>query len=153
MRIAENSSIISAPPVDINSAGISSNYINMAKGKDLTIVISAGVMGAAAVVSLAQATDSAGTSTKALTYLGSYRTTYSATVANQIDVPVYTAGALTIGATGDNSVYVIEVDADSLDINNDFTYVSVAVADPGVASVVGANLVLTCKRSTEDSAK
>jgi hypothetical protein len=103
MRIAENSSIISAPPVDINGAGISSNYINMAKGKDLSIVISAGVMGAAAAVTLKQATDNAGTSAKSLTYLGSYRTQYNATAASQVDVPVYTAGALTIAADGDNS--------------------------------------------------
>lgn len=153
MRISENCSIISAPPIDINGAGISSNYINMAKGKDLSVIISAGVMGAAAAVTLLQATDSAGTSAKALTYLGSYSTTSNATVASQVDVPVYAAGALTIAADGDDKVYIIEVDADSLDINNDFTYVSVAVADPAVASVVGANLVLTEKRSTEDSAK
>lgn len=153
MRIAENCSIISAPPVDINGSGISSNYINMAKGKDLSIIISAGVMGAAAAVTLQQATDNAGTSAKALTYIGSYRTQYSATVASQVDVPAYTAGALTIAATGDNSVYIIEVDANSLDINNDFTHVKVVVADPEVASVVGVNMVLTEKRSTEDSAK
>ena len=153
MRISENCSIIQVPAVDINGAGIASNYINMEEGKDLTILINAGVMGAASAVTLLQATDNAGTSAKALSYTGSYATTYSATVASQVDVPAYTAGALTIAATGDNKCYLIELDASELDVSNGFSHVKLVAADPEVASVVGAELILTKKRSVDASAK
>jgi hypothetical protein len=125
----------------------------MEAGKDLTVMINAGVMGAAAAVTLQQATDNAGTSAKALTYQGSYSTTYNATAANQVDVPVFASGALTIAAAGDNKMYLIEVDASQLDRANGFSHVKLVVADPAVASVVGAALVLTKKRSTQESAK
>jgi hypothetical protein len=153
MRISENCSIIQVPSVDISGAGIDSNYINMEEGKDLTIIINAGVMGAASAVTLSQAKDNGGTDAKSLTYAGSYSTTYNATAASQVDVPVYASGALTIAATGDNKVYLIEVDAADLDVNNGFTHVKLVAADPAVASVVGATLVLTKKRSTQASAK
>jgi hypothetical protein len=153
MRISENCSIIQVPSVDINGSGIASNYINMEEGKDLTIMINAGVMGAASAVTLQQATDNAGTGAKALTYTGSYSTTYSATVASQVDVPVFASGALTIAATGDNKCYLIELDASELDVSNGFSHVKLVAADPAVASVVGATLVLTKKRSVDASAK
>ena len=150
MRLSENCSIIQVPAIDIDVAsGVSSNFINMAKGDDLTIIINAGVMGATAAVTLRQATDSAGTGVKALSYAGSYATTWSATVASQVDVPVYTAGALTISATGDNKCYIIEINASEVDTDNNFNYVNLEIADPGVASVASAMLILTKKRSNE----
>ena len=148
MRISENASILIDPPVDINGGAVTSPYVNMEVGKDLSIVITTGAIAASAsaAVTLSQATDNAGTSAKALTYTDHYEAT------STVDVPASQGSTLTIGDTDDNKVFVIEVDASQLDVANGFTHVAVAIADPGQSTIVGSNLILTTKRSTQDSA-
>lgn len=150
MRISENSSMVLTAPADINGGAITTPYINMAEGKDLLFEISTGAIAASgsAAVTLNQASDAAGTGSKALTYAGYYTVT---TVAGA-DVPVYTAGALTIGDTDDNKRFLIEIDASQLDVQNDFDHVEGAVADPGESCILGASLILTNKRDVTASA-
>jgi len=148
MRITENCSWIMDPPVDINGGAVTSLYVNMAEGKDLTIAISLGAIAASAsgAVTLVQATDNSGTGVKALAYTSYYTATAT------VDVPAETVGALTIGATDDNKVFFIEVDASQLDADNDFDHVALAIADPGESTICGASLILTTKRSVAATA-
>jgi len=150
MRISENSSIILDPPVDINGGAITTPYTNMAEGKDLTVMIVTGAIAAnaSAAVTLNQASDAAGTGSKTLSYAGYYTVT---TVAGA-DVPTYTAGALSIRDADDNKVFLIEVDASQLDVQNDFDHVEAAVADPGQSTILGVVSVLTNKRDVTASA-
>lgn len=148
MRIAENCSVLIDPPVDINGGAVTTPYVNMEQGKDLSIVISTGAIAASAsaAVTLSQATDNAGTSAKALTYTDHYAATSS------VDVPAAQGSTLTIGDTDDNKVFIIEVDASQLDVSNGFTHVACAIADPGQSTILGTNLVLTFKRAVDASA-
>jgi len=148
MRISENCSVLIDPPVDVDGGAITTPYVNMQEGKDLTIMITTGAIAASAsaAVTLSQATANDGTSAKALTY------TAYATATTTVDVPAVTSSTLTIGATDDNKVFFIEVDASQLDADNDFDHIACAVADPGESTILGVNLVLTEKRAVDASA-
>ena len=150
MRLSENSSIILDPPVDVNGAVVTTPYVNMGEGKDLAIKITTGAIAASAtaLVSLVQDILGDAAANKALAYAGYYEVD----TASGGDVPSYTAGALTIGATDDNKVFIIEVDASQLDADNVFQFVRASIADPGQSCILGVELILTNKRDVTASA-
>jgi len=150
MRLSENASFILDPPVDINGGAIETPFVDMAQGKDLLVKITTGAIAASAsaVVSLVQDILGAGAGDQALAYAGYYTVT---TLADG-DVPVFTAGALTIGATDDNKIFLIEVDASQLDVDDLYRFVKCGVADPGESTILGVELILTNKRDVTASA-
>lgn len=150
MRLSQNASFITDPPVDINGGAIETPFVDMAQGKDLAFLIQTGAIAASAsaVVSLVQDILGAGASDQALSYAGYY----TVTNLGDGDVPVFTAGALTIGATDDNKIFIIEVDASQLDQADLYRFVKLGIADPGESTVLGVMAILTKKRDTTASA-
>jgi len=150
MRLTENASLILDPPVDINGGAIETPFVDMAEGRDLLVKITTGAIAASAsaAVTLVQDILGGGAGDQALAYVGYY----TVTTASGGDVPVYTAGALTIGATDDNKIFMIEVDASQLDVADLYRFVKCGIADPGQSAIVGVELILTSKRDVTASA-
>ena len=150
MRISENSSIILDPPVDINGAAVTTPWVNMEEGKDLSVVINTGVVGADFAVTLNQDILGDAAASKALAFTHYY--VVDTTSGGDVPVKVE-ASSLTITTASDaNKCFIIPVDASQLDVNNEFAFVRAALADPGAATIVGTNLILTKKRDVTASA-
>lgn len=151
MRIPENASILLDPPVDVDGGATTTPWVDMGAGKDLAIMITTGAIDATAscAVTLNQDKNGDGSNSKALAFDHYY--TVDTTTGN--DVPTKTdASTLTIGGSDDNKCFIIPVDAADVDVENAFRYVRAALADPSGSMIVGTNLVLTEKRSTDQTA-
>lgn len=151
MRLSENSSLILDPPVDINGGAVTTPWVNMGEGKDLAVMISTGAIAASAsaAVTLNQDKDGDGGDSKALAFTHYY----TVTTASGGDIPTKTvASTLTIGATDDNKIFIIPIDASQLDQANDFAFVRAAIANPGQSCILSTHLILTNKRDTVNSA-
>ena len=116
-------------PKDITGAAQVGDYISLKNYQHLTIVIVQGAWaGGTSAVTLTQATAVAGTAEKALAFtkrwtkVGVTGTTFveTAVAANTFDLPNVA-----------NTINVIEIDADMLDVNNGFDCVALQTATPG----------------------
>lgn len=130
MLLVEQAKIIGVNPGSTNMTGtaMTAKYVSMKNYNHLTIIIHSGAWaGGTAAVTLLQATDVSASGAQALGF--DYQ--WTGTVAS---------GALTRTAVASdtfnisvaNTLHVIEVDADSLDRDNAFDCVTLAVASPGV---------------------
>lgn len=129
-RIVERTLIEGAvAPVNITGAGADGDWVSMAHGRRLAIILLTGAWaGGTSAVTLEQATSAAGAGAKALS-LAEYwsKTGYGATT---VFARVAVAGD-TFNLSAANKVHVIEVDAAELDVNAGFTHVRVRAASPG----------------------
>lgn len=130
-------------PVDMQTGANGVNWFNMSKAERVVCVLykGAGTGGDNPVLTLLQATDNAGTGSKALTFT-KIRTKVGAiaTAANQIWTIVTQAAANTYTTSGAASVamYAIEIKASDLDVSNGFNHVNFSIPD------VGSNAQLGC---------
>jgi hypothetical protein len=130
-------------PVDMQTAANGSNWVNMAKCARVLCVVfkGAGTAGDNPVVTINQATDNAGTSSKALTFTKARSKIGAiATAANQVWTTVTQAAAGTWTPTSAASVALlaVEIRATDLDIANGFNHVQLTVPD------IGSNAQLGC---------
>jgi hypothetical protein len=132
-----------AEPKNYTGAAITKKYVSLKNYRRLTIIIQTGAWaGGTAAVTLAQATAVAGTGTKALSFSTQYND--EATSGTLVSTAV-ASDTFTIGTA--NKVYVIEVDAEKLDVNNGFDCVSVDIASPGAnADLYGVTYILSGTR-------
>lgn len=148
-RLVEQTKIIAArAPIDCTGAAMTDKYVSLKDYNHLTIIIKTGTWaGGNSAVTLKQATAVAGTGTKALAF--SYMWTDSTTAGTLVKTAV-TSNTFNVGTAA--RVYVIEVDASSLDVANDFDCVSLALASPGAnADLVDATYILSEPRFAQST--
>lgn len=140
MRSVEESKLIWAmEPKNYTGATSTDKYVSLKDYNHLTVIVLTGAWaGGTAAVTLSQATAVAGTSAKALSFSAYWHdeatsgTLVKATVTDTFNLDTA------------NKMYVIEVDASSLDMANDFDCVTLSVASPGAnADFYGACYVLS----------
>jgi hypothetical protein len=126
----------SVGPADIDTDAVRAfDYVSMKNWSHATCVIQLGVTGAASAVTFSQATDVAGTSAKSLGFSKAWRNT-TATGASDTLTEFAVSSDTFSTATGDGLMYVIEFDAEDLDVDGGFDCLTVAMADPAAATMV-----------------
>lgn len=130
-----------AVPIDTTGAAVTGDYVSLAGYERLIIVIKQGAWaGGTPAVTLLQATDVAAAGAKALgfteryTKVGLTGTTFTKTAvaANTFNLPAVA-----------NTINVIEVPAESLDVTGDFDCVRVDIATPGAnADLIDVTYIL-----------
>jgi hypothetical protein len=127
VSVAKQKFLRAGEPKNWTGAALPDKYVSLKNYKRLTIIINTGAWAAGtAAVTLKQATTVAGAGAKALAFVQQFN-----------DVAV--DGALVATAVAANTfnldtaqkLWVIEVDAESLDVANGFDCVTVGIASPG----------------------
>jgi hypothetical protein len=147
--------IIGGGPVDLSSAALAGRWISMANVAAMNAILIAGIgtAGDDPVISLEQATDASGTGAKALNikHLRYKIGSTSIDAADDVWVEETTIDRDNPAASWDSdgvagaenvllvNVYVLPQD---LDINNDFAYIRLNVADVGTNAQLGAILYI-----------
>lgn len=148
-RLLENLNLVELfPVVDLNTAGATGDWINLAQYKRAAIIFAASVgnSGEAPTVTVLQAKDTAGTGSKAL----NFTTFYTKTAATDLTgTPNWTkntqasANTMTVASSGNkDKLWAVEFHAEELDDANGFTFLSVTIADVGSNAQLGYGLVL-----------
>jgi hypothetical protein len=132
-------------PKDITGAAQTSDWVSLKNYSHVTIVIQQGAWaGGTPAVTLEQATAVAGTANKALAFtklwtkVGVTGTTFveTAVVANTFNLPAVA-----------NTITVLEVDAEDLDVTGGFDCLAVLVASPGAnADLLSITFILSGAR-------
>jgi hypothetical protein len=149
MRFLDNNQVeVGAVPVDTTGAAVTGDYVSLAGYERLVIIIQQGAWaGGTPAVTLLQATDVSAGNAKALAFterftkVGLTGTTFTKTAvtANTFDLPAVA-----------NTINVIEVPADSLDVSNDFDCVRVNIATPGAnADLIAVTYLLVGARYSQ----
>lgn len=138
VRLVDRCPIIWATePKNWTGAASTSVWINTKNAQHVTFIIFSGAWaGGTAAVTLNQATDTSGTSSKAL----AFSTMFTNVAAVTSEILVSTAVVSnTFNLDTANAIWVIEVDPRSFDLANNFVTVQLAVASPGAnADIYGA---------------
>lgn len=129
-----------AAPIDITGAGLSGDWVHLQGYRKCAVVLQTGAWaGGTAAVTLNQATDNAGTGSKAVAFTSYY-------LATGLTSDVLTKTAVvsnTFNLSAANKLAIIEVWAADLDVSGGFGWLQVAVASPGANSdLVSALYVL-----------
>jgi hypothetical protein len=142
--LVENQKIIWAiEPKNWTGAASTGDWVSLKLYAHLTIVIQSGAWAAGtSAITLEQATAVAGTGNKALAFTKQWN---DVTTGGTLVETAVTSNTFTIGTA--NKVWVIEVDADTLDVAGGFDAVTVKGATPGVnADFYGAMYYLSKPR-------
>ena len=125
-----------AVPIDTNGAACNGDWINMANFKNCVIKISQGAWaGGTPAVTLNQATDNAGTGSKALAFDQYYQ--YTALTGDTPTKTTVVSNTFNLPATA-NTFTFFEIHNQDLDAANGFNFFQVSIASPG------ANADLIC---------
>jgi len=147
----ETVSLIEAcAPIDANDGAQTGNMISMKGATHCTLVLMVGTCGAASAVTLEQATDvtDSAASSKALAFSWMW-TNDAAPTAAALTKTAVTANTFEIDVAA--SMYVIEISADMLDVDNGYDCFQVKIADPGAASVTSGTYILSGTRFSGDN--
>ena len=143
----QNSQIVSGfVPVDMQAGANTGDWVSVENFNNLSIVFfkAAGTAGDDPTLTVTQATDNAGTSSKALNFTRIYTKQGTlASVANFTLTTQSAANTYTDATSAEvQAIWVIGFDADDLDVSSGFTHVQASVADVGSNAQVGACLYL-----------
>lgn len=118
-----------AVPKDITGAATTGDYVSLRDYGHLTVILQQGAWaGGTPAVTLKQATDVAGTGEKALSFAKRWtKVGITGTVFAETAVVSDTFNLPNVA----NTINVLEIDAEDLDVANDFDCVRVDVASPG----------------------
>lgn len=150
MKLVENTQICAGfVPVNMATANNTGDWISMKNWGHLAIVIFKGA-GAAAeplTVTVSQATAVAGTNSKALNFTDLYTKAGADIFAigtwTRVTQSAGNTWAAGSGANGDyQAIYLIEIDAEDLDVGGGFDCVQASIADVGTTSQVGGILYI-----------
>ena len=143
----QNSQIVSGfVPVDMQAGANTGDWVSVENFNHVAIVFfkAAGTAGDDPTITVSQATDAAGTSSKALNFTRIY--TKQGTLSSVANFTLTTQSAATTYTDATSAevqaIWVIEFDADDLDVSSGFTHVQASVADVGSNAQVGACLYL-----------
>lgn len=136
-------------PVDMQTAANNGIWINMQKVIRLACVLykKAGTAGDDPVFTLNQATDNAGTSSKALTFTRA-RTKIGTIASNSSPVATWTlatqaaANTYTPTSAASQALIVVEIRPEDLDMANGFNHVQLAIPDTGSNAQLGCAFYL-----------
>jgi len=132
-------------PVDMNTAAITGARISLAKGNRVAIVIHMGTSTAAvAQFTLRQHNAASSGTSKDLSVANAYFVKAGSATSFTKVAPTVAAALydLSTDFAANGGVVVFEVLAEDLDVNGNFTHVSVDVADSTAAKLAGAVYVL-----------
>ncbi len=119
--------LYAALPKNYTGAALTARYVSLKYAQHVSIAIVTGAWaGGTAACTLSQATSVAGAGAKALAFAKMW--TDSAATGTLVETAV---SSDTFDLDTANSVYIIEVDADTLDKANGFDCLALAVASPG----------------------
>ncbi len=121
------------------------DYVSMKDYGHLTLVVQLGVTGGASNVTLLQASDVAATGEKALAFSTAYRNLTATGAADALSSFAVTSDTFAT-STNDGVMYVIEIDAEDLDVDNGFDCVTIAMSDPAAATNVNILAILSDSR-------
>jgi hypothetical protein len=145
MRLSENGQFVQAiVPINLATGANNGDWVSMANYNHLSIVVSTGVGASGEDITLTvnQATDNAGTSSKALTFTDIYEKEGSTALSAVGTATKQTqSAAQTYNSTsgGENEqLIVVEIDADDLDADGGFDFVQLTIADVGSTSQIGS---------------
>jgi hypothetical protein len=124
-------------------------YVSLKNYNHLTIILN--VLNATTVtgsaVTLNQATAVAGTSAKALAFTKVYRNLDCAAGDTLSEAAVTSNTFTTLTTNSKRAQYVIEVDAESLDMDNGFDCLQVALADATAATITATYVLSGCRHA------
>lgn len=149
--LVEEMQIVEAfPPIDTTGAAQTGNHVSMKGWDHLTIIIQTGAWAAGtAAVTLQQSTVVAGTDDKALGFSFMWTNIAAAATDTMVKTAVV-ANTFNVGTAA--SMWVIEVDAASLDTDNNFDCVELNTATPGAnADLISAVYILSKGRYRSDA--
>lgn len=134
-------------PVDMSAAANNGDWFNMANYGRVTVLFvkAVGTVGQDATVTLQQAKTNAGGSAKALNFTRvDYKENADVTTVGQYTVATQAAAnTFTISANANKqSIYLIDVTVDMLDIDGGFKFIQASVADVGANAQLGACLYI-----------
>ena len=129
-RLVDNVKFVTAAvPKNYSGAASGNTWISMKNYNHLTVHILTGAWaGGTAAVTINQATAVAGTSQKALAFSSQW-TNIADTTGDALVQTAVTSNTFSLNTA--NCIYVIEVDAATLDATNNFDCLSVQIASPG----------------------
>lgn len=159
LRLVDFAEIVSIiQPVDLNAGVNNGDYVNVKNYQRVTFIVSAnnGTAANDLTVTLQQATDAAGTGAKALNFTEIYEKegTSLASVEQFTKQTQSAANTYTSGTNGENELlYVLDVAPETLDIDNDFDWVTVNLNQVGAAKVGSVIAILHGPKSGEDPQK
>lgn len=125
----ENAKIMwAAEPKDYTGAAVTKKYVSMAGYKKIIIAIQTGAWasGATAAVTLKEATDTSATGAQALAFTEQWNDV--ATSGTFVKTAVTSN---TFNLTTANKLYLIEIDANQLDVADSYDCITVDIASPG----------------------
>lgn len=134
-------------PKSYVAGAATAKYVSLKNYQQMTIIIQTGAWAAGtAAVTLSQATAVAGTGAKALSFSEMYsdETTGGTLVKNTVTGDTFNLDTA-------NKIYVIQVDADSLDASNGYDCCSIAIAIAGGVDLYGVIYILGDSRFKEDT--
>jgi len=143
---AETHIVNALPPLDIDAAAQTTDWLNLKNASAVYFIVSLGVTGAASTLTVEEATDASGTSNTAIAF--KYRAEDTA-AGDTLDAG-YTAATSSGFAmsTNDGVFYVIRVDAAAL--SDGSPYVAVQLTDPGAATFGQVTAILVNPRYAQD---
>ena len=142
-RLVENSQIVSAfVPVDMQTAANTGDYVSLKNYHRCAVVFfkAAGTAGDDPTLTIQQAQDVSGTGAKALNFTRIWHKQGTLTGVGTFTAVTQTAANTYTDATSAEiqAIWVVEIDADDLDVDNGFDCIMCSVAD------VGGNAQLGC---------
>ena len=143
MYLAKEAKIVLANvPVDINNLAVTGDYVSMKGYGHLTIVLQFGANGTGVALTLKQSTDVTNSLSdeKALSFTKIYTNVGLATT--DLTETAVTSDTITLG-NDPNNLYVVEVDARDLDVNNGFDCVRFNYASGAGTTLLSVLYVLT----------
>jgi hypothetical protein len=118
-----------APILNYTGAAMTAAWVSLKNYNHITFTILTGAWaGGTAAVTLNQATAVAGTSTKALGFSKMWTNIASVTGDTYVETAV---ASNTFNLNTANCTYIIEVDAATLDVTNNFDCITLTIASPG----------------------
>lgn len=132
MLLVENAAIeVGAVPKDTTGAAVTGDYVSLKDFRHLTVIIQQGAWaGGTPAVTLLQATAVAGTGEKSAP-IAKYWQKVGLTGGSFAAPTDVVSDTFNLPAVA-NTITVLEIDADQLDVDNDFDCVRVGIASPGV---------------------
>ncbi len=130
------------PPIDINGGATVSDFFSLKNYAHASIILTLGVTGAAATVTLEESDDNAGNSTSEINFnVYKEETAAGDTLGDAVAVVAATGFAT---STNNSIMYVIEIDASFL--SDGFPYLVLKLTDPSSATLASAVAVLSGSR-------
>lgn len=151
MYLAKEAKIVLANvPVDINNLAVTGDYVSMKGYGHLTIILQFGANGTGVALTLKQATDvtNSASDEKALSFTKIYANVGLATT--DLTETAVTSDTITLG-NDPNNLYVIEIDARSLDVPNGFDCVRFNYASGAGTTILSVLYILSEPRYDQNS--